>query len=74
MLFLNEKLLRTVKRYENKGWARSVPAAAVIPTAQVGLAIIGSKTFVAGFISFLLNYKAQPCSCKKYYKARDWEM
>ena len=37
----------------NKWWARPVPAAAVIPAPQVEIAIIGSKEFVAGLISFL---------------------
>ncbi len=73
MLMLTHKLLRTLKRYANKGWARLVPAAAVIPAAQVGLSFIGSKISVAGFVSFLSNCWAQPNSCKKYYKTRDWE-
>ena len=42
-----------VKRQTNKEWARSVPAAAVIPTLQVAATIIGSKTFVACFKFFV---------------------
>ena len=48
-----QKLLLFAKRKANKDWARSVPAAAVIPTVQVAATIIGSKTFVACFDSSL---------------------
>ena len=48
-----EKLLFVVKRQMNKDWARSVPAAAVIPTVQVVSTFIGSKTFVACLESLL---------------------
>lgn len=40
---------------KNKWWARPVPAAAVIPAPRVEIMITGSKVFVAGCISFLLN-------------------
>ena len=46
-VFLLEKLLLTIKRWENKDWARLVPAAAVIPAVQVAATFIRSKTFVA---------------------------
>ena len=52
-VFLLEKLLPTVKRWENKDWARPVPAAAVIPAVQIATAFIRSKTFVARDESFL---------------------
>ena len=52
VFFINfEKLLLFAKRKANKEWARSVPAAAVIPTLQVAATFIGSKTFVACFVS-----------------------
>lgn len=40
---------------KNKWWARPVPAAAVIPAPQVEIMFTGSKVFVAGYVSFLLN-------------------
>ncbi len=52
-VFLIKKLLPTVKRLENKDWARPVPAAAVIPAVQVAATFIGSKTSVACFVSLL---------------------
>ena len=45
------RLLLYVKSIKNKGWARLVPAAAVIPAAQVGATFIGSKAFVAGSVN-----------------------
>ena len=42
------KLFLCLKSRESKGWVRRVPAAAVIPAAQVVAAIIGPKTSVAG--------------------------
>ncbi len=48
-----EKLLLAVKRLLNKDWARLVPAAAVIPAAQVAAIFIGSKAFVAGIVNSL---------------------
>ena len=53
VFLLLEKLLSAVKRLTNKDWARPVPAAAVIPAVQVASTFIGSKTFVACFVSFL---------------------
>ncbi len=46
-------LLPSVKNLENKWWVRPVPAAAVTPAPQVGVAIIGPKAFVADLVSFL---------------------
>jgi len=45
------ELLFTVNRWANKGWVIQVPAAAVIPEAQVMATIIGSKASVAGLVS-----------------------
>ena len=52
-VFLLEKLLLTIKRWENKDWVRPVPAAAVIPAVQIAIAFIRSKTFVACSVSSL---------------------
>ena len=41
-------LFSCLKNRESKGWVRRVPAAAVIPAAQVVLVIIGSKSSVVG--------------------------
>ena len=46
-----QELLLSVKRRVNKGWVTRVPAAAVIPGAQVMTTIIGSKASVAGLTS-----------------------
>ena len=45
------ELLLTENGWANKGWVIQVPAAAVIPEAQVIAAIIGSKAPVAGSAS-----------------------
>ena len=47
------RLLPKVKTLANKWWERLVPAAAVTPAPQVGVAIIGPKAFVAGLINLL---------------------
>ena len=46
-------LFRTVRKYGNKGWARLLPAAAVIAAPRVVVVIIGLKVFVAGRASLL---------------------
>jgi hypothetical protein len=51
-------LLPNLKRSANKDWVRRVPAAAVIPAAQVVAAIIGPKTSVAGSINAWVNRTA----------------
>ena len=43
-------LLLSVNSLANKGWERLVPAAAVTPAPRVGIAIIGPKASVAGFV------------------------
>lgn len=48
-----QELLPSENRRENKGRAIRVPAATVIPEAQVMLTIIGSKASVAGLKSSL---------------------
>ena len=48
-------LFLSVKSFENKSWARPVPAAAVTPAAQVVAIFIGPKAFVAGLISLWWN-------------------
>jgi hypothetical protein len=44
-----------LKHRESKSWVRRVPAAAVIPAAQVVAAIIGPKTSVAGLVNAWVN-------------------
>ncbi len=51
MLARKSKLFLCLKSIESKGWVRRVPAAAVVPAAQVVTTIIGPKTFVAGLVS-----------------------
>jgi predicted phage tail protein len=46
-----QELLPSENGKANKGWVRRVPAAAVIPAAQVMATVIGSKAFVAGLAS-----------------------
>ena len=52
-------LFWTLKRSRKKGWVRPVPAAAVIPAAQVVAAFIGPKTSVAGLVNPWVNQPAQ---------------
>ncbi len=52
-------LFLTLKRSWNKGWVRTVPAAAVIPAPQVVVAFIGPKTSVAGLVHSWVNQLAQ---------------
>ena len=52
------QLLLSVSSLANKGWARPVPAAAVIPAPQVVVTFIGPKASVAGQLSFQLNLAA----------------
>ena len=42
----------------NKGWERPVPAAAVIPAAQVVVVLIGPKTSVACLVNLWVNQRA----------------
>jgi hypothetical protein len=51
VLALLSQLFLCLKSIESKGWVRRVPAAAVIPAAQVVAAIIGPKTSVAGLLN-----------------------
>ena len=55
VLARKSKLFLCLKRRESKGWVRRVPAAAVIPAAQVVTAIIGPKTSVAGLVNAWVN-------------------
>ena len=52
-------LFLTLNRSWNKGWVRTVPAAAVIPAPQVVVAFIGPKTSVAGLVHSWVNQPAQ---------------
>ena len=49
VLVIYYRLLPSVDSLANKGWARPVAAAAVIPAPQVVVAFIGPKASVAGF-------------------------
>ncbi len=55
MLARKSQLFLCLKNIESKSWVRRVPAAAVIPAAQVVAAIIGPKTSVAGLINAGVN-------------------
>ncbi len=55
MLARKCQLFLSLKNSESKGWVRRVPAAAVIPAAQVVAAIIGPKTSVAGLVNAWVN-------------------
>ena len=55
MLALRSKLFSCLNRRKRKGWVRRVPAAAVIPAAQVVIIIIGPKTSVAGLVNAWVN-------------------
>ena len=59
MLARKCKLFLCLKCIESKGWVRRVPAAAVIPAAQVVITIIGPKTSVAGLLNAWVNRIAQ---------------
>ncbi len=58
MLARKSQLFFCLKSRESKSWVRRVPAAAVIPAAQVVAAIIGPKTSVAGSINAWVNRTA----------------
>ena len=47
------ELLPSLSILANKWWVRRVPAAAVTPAPRVAISFIGSKAFVAGFVSLL---------------------
>ncbi len=51
-------LFACLKSLRSKGWVRLVPAAAVIPAAQVVIAIIGPKASVAGLVNPWVNRPA----------------
>jgi hypothetical protein len=55
VLARKSQLFLCLKNRESKSWVRRVPAAAVIPAAQVVAAIIGPKTFVAGLVNAWVN-------------------
>ena len=55
MLARKCQLFLSLKNRESKGWVRRVPAAAVIPAAQVVATIIGPKTSVAGLVNAGVN-------------------
>ena len=55
MLTRKSKLFLCLKSRESKGWVRRVPAAAVIPAAQVVIIIIGPKTSVACLVNAWVN-------------------
>ena len=59
MPFLLGGLFRSLKSSGNKGWARRVPAAAVIPAARVVATIIEPKASVAGPVNPWVNPGAQ---------------
>ena len=59
MAGVSPSLFLTLQRSWNKGWVRTVPAAAVIPAPQVVVAFIGPKTSVAGLIHSWVNQLAQ---------------
>ena len=52
-------LFLTLNRSWNKGWVRTVPAAAVIPAPQVVVDFIGPKTSVACLVHSWVNQPAQ---------------
>ena len=58
MLARKSQLFFCLENSESKSWVRRVPAAAVIPAAQVVAAIIGPKTFVAGLVNAWVNRTA----------------
>lgn len=66
-------LFSCLKNRESKGWVRRVPAAAVIPAAQVVLVIIGSKSSVVGQVDARVNRSAQRFEFRVDRSARDWE-
>ena len=66
-------LFRSLKSSGNKGWARRVPAAAVIPAARVVATIIGPKTSVAGLVNAWVNREAQPHEFRADCQAWDRE-
>ena len=55
---LSVRFLLTINRSMNKGWERPVPAATVIPAAQVVVAFIGPKTSVACLVNLWVNQPA----------------
>ena len=57
----------------NKGWERPVPAAAVIPAAQVVVAFIGPKTSVACLVNLWVNQRAQLVEFCRDCQTRDRE-
>ena len=58
VLARKSQLFFCLENRESKSWVRRVPAAAVIPAAQVVAAIIGPKTSVAGSINAWVNRTA----------------
>ena len=56
-----------------KSWVRRVPAAAVIPAAQVVVIIIGPKASVAGLLDAWVNRIAQRFEFRVDRQARDRE-
>ena len=57
-LSISGRLFTNLKSLWNKGWARRVPAAAVIPAARVVVAFIELKTFVVGLVNPWVNRAA----------------
>ena len=66
-------LFLTINRSWNKGWERPVPAAAVIPAAQVVVAFIGPKTSVACLVNLWVNQPAQRIEFCRDCQTRDRE-
>ena len=66
-------LFLTINRSWNKGWERPVPAAAVIPAAQVVVAFIGPKTSVACLVNLWVNQPAQLVEFCRDCQTRDRE-
>ena len=70
---LSVRFLLTINRSMNKGWERPVPAAAVIPAAQVVVAFIGPKTSVACLVNLWVNQPAQLVEFCRDCQTRDRE-
>ena len=65
------RLFPSLKSSGSKGWARRVPAAAVIPAARVVATFIGPKASVAGPVNAWVNRGAQPHEFRADCRARD---
>ncbi len=66
-------LSSSVRNWGRKCWVRRVPAAAVIPAAQVVVIIIGPKASVAGLLDAWVNRCAQRIELRVDRQAWDRE-